>query len=62
MESFIKVLGLLGYFEEHLAASVPNTINSQNFVIIRLQELTFYFTTICVKSCSLELKKWINEC
>ena len=32
---FNKVAGLLGHFEEHLwTASVANTINSQNFIIL----------------------------
>ena len=44
---FNKVAGLFGYFEEHLwpAASVVNTINTQNFIIIWLKELKFYFAS-----------------
>ena len=53
---FYKVAGLLHHFEEHLwTASVANTISSQNFIIIRLKELKFYFATICIESCNLQL-------
>ena len=56
-----KVTGFSGHFEEHLwtTASVANTINSQNFIIICLKELKFYFTTIFVESriCNFNLKK-----
>ena len=56
-----KVTGFSGHFEEHLwtTASVANTVNSQNFIIICLKELKFYFTTICVESsiCNFNLKK-----
>ena len=44
---FIKAACLLGHFGELLwTASVPNTVNSQNFIIICMKELKFYFATI----------------
>ena len=73
---FNKVGGLPGHFEEYLwmTASVVNTINSQNFIIICLKGLEFYFTSIYVESWSVKkglshrcfccLKaccKWTNE-
>ena len=54
---FKKVAGLLGHFEEHFStiASVANTFNSQNFIIIRSKDLKFYFATSSVECCSWQL-------
>ena len=59
MESLFskEVAGLLCHFEEHLGttASVANSINSQNFMVIHLKQQKLYFATISIESCSLQL-------
>ena len=56
---FNKVAGLFGYFEEHLwpTASVVNTINTQNFIIIWLKELKFYFASFVLNPVACNLVK-----
>ena len=50
------------FVNKHLwmIASVANTINSQNLMIIRLENLKFYFAAICAATCNL-VKSGLNH-